>query len=115
MVDAGIDDESYMSVFSPVIQSVVQYYQPSVILLQAGADSLAGDRLGNFNLSISGHGQLVSVVRDLGLPLLVLGGGGYTVRNVARHESIFCMNFCKSCLIFEENCHQFKSSYLEDP
>merc|ERR1719323_73982 len=86
----GIDDESYMSVFSPVIQSCVQYYQPSVILLQAGADSLAGDRLGNFNLSISGHGQLVSVVRDLGLPLLVLGGGGYTVRNVARcwtHET----------------------------
>ncbi len=30
------------------------------------------------------------MVRDLGLPLLVLGGGGYTVRNVARcwaHET----------------------------
>ena len=29
-------------------------------------------------------------MRDLGLPLLVLGGGGYTVRNVARcwtHET----------------------------
>ena len=30
------------------------------------------------------------MVKDLGLPLLVLGGGGYTVRNVARcwtHET----------------------------
>ena len=32
----------------------------------------------------------MEAVRDLGLPLLVLGGGGYTVRNVARawtHET----------------------------
>merc|ERR1719347_299785 len=86
----GIDDDSYMSIFKPVLSSVVQYYQPSVIVLQSGADSLAGDRLGNFNLSISGHGDCVGIVRDLGLPLLVLGGGGYTVRNVARcwaHET----------------------------
>ena len=48
----GIDDASYMSIFKPVLASVVQYYQPSVIVLQSGADSLAGDRLGNFNLSI---------------------------------------------------------------
>ena len=26
----------------------------------------------------------MAAVRELGLPLLVLGGGGYTVRNVAR-------------------------------
>ena len=34
--------------------------------------------------------ECVKLVRDLGLPLLVLGGGGYTVRNVARcwtHET----------------------------
>lgn len=29
-------------------------YQPGVIVLQCGADSLAGDRLGCFNLSIDG-------------------------------------------------------------
>merc|ERR1719481_1644373 len=28
----GIDDDSYLSVFKPVISSVVQYYQPSVIV-----------------------------------------------------------------------------------
>ena len=29
-------------------------YRPSVIVLQCGADSLAGDRLGCFNLSLKG-------------------------------------------------------------
>ncbi|KAH6941598.1 hypothetical protein HPB50_020626 [Hyalomma asiaticum] len=71
-------------VFKPVIQGVMEYFQPSCIVLQCGADSLAGDRLGCFNLSIRGHGECVKFIRELGLPLLVLGGGGYTVRNVAR-------------------------------
>ena len=53
-------------------------------MLQCGADSLANDRLGCFNLSTRGHGKCVSFVRDFNIPTLVLGGGGYTVRNVAR-------------------------------
>jgi len=48
------------------------------------ADSLTGDRLGCFNLSIRGHGACVEFVKKFNVPLLVLGGGGYTVRNVAR-------------------------------
>lgn len=39
-----------------IISKVVEFYQPGVIVLQCGADSLAGDRLGCFNLSIDGAG-----------------------------------------------------------
>jgi histone deacetylase 1/2 len=46
---------------------------------QCGADSLSGDRLGCFNLSLKGHGACVEFTRSFGVPLLVLGGGGYTV------------------------------------
>ncbi|KAK7489028.1 hypothetical protein BaRGS_00019689 [Batillaria attramentaria] len=53
----GIDDETYMSVFKPVIQSVMEYYQPTCVVLQCGADSLGSDRLGCFNLSVKGHGN----------------------------------------------------------
>ncbi|XP_076440850.1 histone deacetylase 3-like [Babylonia areolata] len=80
----GIDDESYMSVFKPVINSVMEFYQPTCVVLQCGADSLGSDRLGCFNLSVKGHGECVKVVKDYGLPMLVLGGGGYTKKNVAR-------------------------------
>ena len=45
-----MDDESYRTIFRPTLQSVVQHYQPACIVLQCGADSLAEDRLGCFNL-----------------------------------------------------------------
>lgn len=80
----GIDDDTFQSIFQPVIQRVMEAYQPGAIVLQCGADSLTGDRLGCFNLSLKGHGACVSFVKKFNVPLLLLGGGGYTVRNVAR-------------------------------
>ncbi|CAE6459003.1 unnamed protein product [Rhizoctonia solani] len=58
----GISDEQYASVFQPVIRHIIEWYRPGAIILQCGADSLSGDKLGVFNLS----------------------GGGYTTKNVAR-------------------------------
>ena len=80
----GITDETYKSIFEPVIENVMKYYQPEAVVLQCGGDSLSGDRLGCFNLSMDGHANCVNYVKSFGLPTLVLGGGGYTMRNVAR-------------------------------
>ncbi|KAK1779509.1 hypothetical protein QBC45DRAFT_411290 [Copromyces sp. CBS 386.78] len=80
----GIDDNTYSSIFQPVISAVMEYFQPEAVVLQCGGDSLSGDRLGCFNLSMRGHANCVNYVRSFGLPTLVLGGGGYTMRNVAR-------------------------------
>jgi len=63
---------------------VMEIYQPNAIVLQCGADSLTGDRLGCFNLTLKGHGKCVEFMKSFNLPLLLLGGGGYTIRNVAR-------------------------------
>ncbi|KAL6499748.1 Histone deacetylase 9 [Orobanche gracilis] len=80
----GIDDGSFLRLFKTVIMKVMECYAPGAIVLQCGADSLAGDRLGKFNLSIEGHAACVRFVKQLNLPLLVTGGGGYTKENVAR-------------------------------
>jgi len=32
----------------------------------------------------TGHGKCVEFIRSFNLPLLMVGGGGYTIRNVAR-------------------------------
>lgn len=80
----GIDDMSYETVFKPVMERVLQWFRPEAIVLQCGADSLSGDRLGCFNLTLKGHAMCVSYLKSFNLPMLVLGGGGYTVRNVAR-------------------------------
>lgn len=80
----GITDQTYETIFEPVIEAVMTYYQPEAVVLQCGGDSLSGDRLGCFNLSMRGHANCVNFVRKFNLPTLVLGGGGYTMRNVAR-------------------------------
>ncbi|KAF2812878.1 uncharacterized protein BDZ99DRAFT_507084 [Mytilinidion resinicola] len=80
----GITDDTYKSVFEPVIRAIMDYYRPDAVVLQCGGDSLSGDRLGCFNLSMKGHANCVKFVKSFNLPVLVLGGGGYTMRNVAR-------------------------------
>lgn len=80
----GIDDNSYKGIFEPCINWVMEYYRPTAVVLQCGGDSLSGDRLGCFNLSMRGHANCVNHVKSFGLPTLILGGGGYTMRNVAR-------------------------------
>ncbi|KAL8822405.1 MAG: hypothetical protein Q9191_006856 [Dirinaria sp. TL-2023a] len=80
----GIDDKSYKNIFEPVIKAVMDYYRPEAVVLQCGGDSLSGDRLGCFNLSMRGHANCVNFVKSFNLPVLVLGGGGYTMRNVSR-------------------------------
>ncbi|KAG0492136.1 hypothetical protein HPP92_005248 [Vanilla planifolia] len=83
-LDDGIDDESYQSLFKPIIAKVMEVFQPGAVVLQCGADSLSGDRLGCFNLSVKGHAECVRYMRSFNVPLMLLGGGGYTIRNVAR-------------------------------
>lgn len=51
----------YHSLFKPVVRAVIDCFNPSVIVLQCGADSLGCDRLGCFNLSFSGHGFVISL------------------------------------------------------
>jgi acetoin utilization deacetylase AcuC-like enzyme len=63
--------------------------------LQCGADSLAFDKLGTYNTTLRGHGACVKFVKSWGLPLLILGGGGYTIKNVARcwtYETGICLD-----------------------
>lgn len=102
-----MDDDSYESIFVPIITKVMDTFQPSAVVLQCGADSLTGDRLGCFNLTVKGrvvcciflfiwitnevfiinplgHGKCVEFVKRYGLPFLMVGGGGYTIRNVSR-------------------------------
>ncbi|KAJ6795647.1 histone deacetylase 6-like [Iris pallida] len=80
----GLDDDSFGGLFRPIIQKVMEVYQPEAVVLQCGADSLSGDRLGCFNLSVKGHADCLRFLRSFNVPLMVLGGGGYTIRNVAR-------------------------------
>ncbi|KAL6120810.1 hypothetical protein NUSPORA_02393 [Nucleospora cyclopteri] len=83
-LQSGITDETYKYVFEPVIANCIRKFNPGVIVFQAGTDSLAEDKLGVFSLSVEGHASCLKFVADQNVPILVLGGGGYTIQNVAR-------------------------------
>ncbi|KAF9036865.1 hypothetical protein BJ165DRAFT_1506527 [Panaeolus papilionaceus] len=93
----GIDDDMYLTIFKTVIDDTVTAFRPTAIVLQCGADSLGCDRLGAFNLSIAAHGECVNFVRKYDVPLLVVGGGGYTIKNVSR-----CWTYETSVLVGAE-------------
>lgn len=80
----GIDDSSYKFIFESVVSDVMTCYAPEAVVLQCGADSLSGDQLGVFNLSMRGHANCVKFVQSFRLPVVLLGGGGYSPHNVAR-------------------------------
>ena len=79
----GIDDEGYRRLFKPIMSKVMAVFQPEAIVMQCDGDSLSGDRLGQQSLSISGHARCVGFLRSFSTPLLLLGGGGYTINHVA--------------------------------
>lgn len=81
---SGIRDHNYLRLFKAIMEPTIMKFRPTAIVLQCGADSLGGDRLGPFNLSIKAHGECVRYIKNYGLPLLVLGGGGYRQSSVAR-------------------------------
>lgn len=80
----GIDDDSYIRLFKSIAEPVLTSYQPGAIVLQCGADSLGCDRLGCFNLNTRAHAECVRFIRSFNIPMITVGGGGYTPRNVSR-------------------------------
>ncbi|KAF5843933.1 hypothetical protein DUNSADRAFT_55 [Dunaliella salina] len=80
----GMDDDNYKFMFEPIMSKVMEMYQPGAIVMCCGADSLSGDKLGCFNLSMEGHSNCIEFLSKFNVPMVVLGGGGYTLRNVAR-------------------------------
>ena len=115
----GMDDASYEYIFTPIMQMVMDFYKPSAVVLQCGADSLSGDRLGCFNLSTKGHGKCVEFMKKFNLPLMILGGGGYTLRNVARlwayETSILCEEELSSELPYQEYFEYFGPDFALHP
>lgn len=95
----GLGDEMFLeAAFKPVMDEVMRRFQPQAVVLQSGADSVASDKIGKFNLSTQGHASAGRWLREThpGVPVMVLGGGGYTISNVARtwsYETIAMLGY----------------------
>jgi acetoin utilization protein AcuC len=80
----GAGDEAYERVFDAVVLPVLRAYEPDVLVTQLGSDAIVGDVVANLRMSLRQFERNAHVFRDLGIPWLALGGGGYDVSNVVR-------------------------------
>jgi acetoin utilization protein AcuC len=86
-LSAGATDTHFQAAWARVL-SHVENAQPEFIILQCGADSIAGDPLTHMQFTPHSHAQaardLCAVAERLGHGrVLALGGGGYNRRNLA--------------------------------
>ena len=85
---AGAGDAQFRSAFAQV-ESYLDAQRPELILLQCGADSLAGDPITHLQYTEAAHAHAAQRLRALADKhcqgrLLAMGGGGYNRRNLAR-------------------------------
>jgi acetoin utilization protein AcuC len=78
------DDEIFIWAFHEVVPPLIKTFDPEVIVTQLGVDSFYNDPLANLNLTSRGFCSAIRFFKDLGLPWVALGGGGYHQVNVAR-------------------------------
>ena len=84
---SGSTDADFDRVW-PQVMAHLQRFEPQFIILQCGADSIAGDPLTHLGLSPASHAraatELAALAQSLGHGrLLALGGGGYNRSNLA--------------------------------
>jgi acetoin utilization protein AcuC len=87
-LDAGAGDAEFQAVW-PRVLAHVEHFAPEFVLLQCGADSIAGDPITHLQLSSATHAhaarELCQLADRLGHGrVLGLGGGGYDRGNLAR-------------------------------
>jgi acetoin utilization deacetylase AcuC-like enzyme len=81
----GLSDASLLAVFEERVVPRLVAHQPEAIILQLGADGLAGDPVGlHWNLTPASHCALVRRAKQLCRRVVLLGGGGYHHTNTAR-------------------------------
>ncbi|EDV24263.1 uncharacterized protein TRIADDRAFT_26667, partial [Trichoplax adhaerens] len=79
----NIDDETYGLIFQPIISKVVQCYQPKVIVLQSGESLIAEKYANGYHLTPQGHGGCLQFLKSFNMPILLLGGGNYSTKNIS--------------------------------
>jgi acetoin utilization deacetylase AcuC-like enzyme len=81
---AGTADSEYLDHLKRHIPGLLEDFRPEIVFFQAGVDVLDSDRLGKLSLTKEGCRArdywVISQARRLGIPLVVVMGGGYSER-----------------------------------
>uniref|UniRef100_A0A3P9P1R5 Histone deacetylase 8 n=1 Tax=Poecilia reticulata TaxID=8081 RepID=A0A3P9P1R5_POERE len=113
-LEDGIQDDRYFQVFTSVMQEVRSQFNPEAVLMQLGADTMAGDPMCSFNMTPVGVAKCLLHVLQWQLPTLLLGGGGYNLANTARCWTFLTATVLGKTLSSEIPDHEFFTEYGPD-
>ena len=97
----GTYDGIYRWAFTSAVLPLVKAFNPDVIIIELGMDTLAGDPLAHLHLTNNTPADILHQVVELGKPVLATGGGGYNVENTVRGWTL-----CWSVLCGEHEDHE---------
>jgi acetoin utilization protein AcuC len=80
-------DSGWLRAFHAVVPSLLEEFQPQLLVTQCGVDSHEEDPLADLSLSVDGHRTIYTTLRELaerhaGGKWLAVGGGGYQLIKV---------------------------------
>lgn len=90
----GTYDEVYMKAFRAIALPLLHKFNPDVIMLEAGADTLAQDPLAGFSMTNNSMADVINLLLAFGKPILAVGGGGYNVDNTVRAWALVWSALC---------------------
>uniref|UniRef100_A0A8C8YQ04 histone deacetylase n=1 Tax=Prolemur simus TaxID=1328070 RepID=A0A8C8YQ04_PROSS len=97
-----------------VLKEVYQAFNPKAVVLQLGADTIAGDPMCSFNMTPVGIGKCLKYILQWQLATLILGGGGYNLANTARCWTYLTGVILGKTLSSEIPDHEFFTAYGPD-
>jgi acetoin utilization deacetylase AcuC-like enzyme len=77
------------------MRSVRETFNPEVVVMQCGADGLAGDPMSSFNLTLTSYRFCLYLLLKWKLPLLLIGGGTSLDDGSMKVAIIFSIVACK--------------------
>jgi acetoin utilization protein AcuC len=85
----NVNDELYLEAFHRIVPAALRSYEPEIILLQSGADSHKGDPLAHLSITVKTYSEIAlwlhKFVHEMCYgKIMIFGGGGYMLSNVAR-------------------------------
>eukprot|EP00074_Homo_sapiens_P104642 XP_016885133.1 histone deacetylase 8 isoform X6 [Homo sapiens] len=113
-IQDGIQDEKYYQICESVLKEVYQAFNPKAVVLQLGADTIAGDPMCSFNMTPVGIGKCLKYILQWQLATLILGGGGYNLANTARCWTYLTGVILGKTLSSEIPDHEFFTAYGPD-
>lgn len=87
----GTTGDTWLWAFEQGILPALEAFAPEALVLQMGTDAHFLDPLAHLNVAAQDWLEAVRLVKEAGLPIVALGGGGYSLDTVPRMWASACL------------------------